>query len=645
MDDQPLAGGVLPAQLRNAAPGNANALAITQSPANSPQFYSSAQGIIQNSNTSVLTSATHSVAAAQGWMYGDPQSSPASFQTSNPVTSNPGSAAWQSAGQAGIIGSSGWFLNVSDPNFPPLAGGVSVEGWFNYPFYGSATLAGTDSAALQQPACPLTLFELATATAPVAVLQLDTSGHLNLITYNGSAGTSNSIYTGSDLRSSSPHQVVVELTTTTWTVYVDGGITAKVSGTAAGMTSGWSWLIVNGDLGSGGGSSIGNAAGLVQSASAVTATGGSTTLTVSLPAVTTAGNCLVVCVTTAGGTGATVTGITLGGSADHFAVAKATQNGTSVDCEIWTDPNCAGGQSTVVITLSGSADCTAEVMEFTGIPASPVDKTAGSTGTSATFTSGATAALAQSAEIAIGVAAATSSGGTGLNVTGPPSWGNFTQLSSSGGGGSHVYSLISYLGVSSTAAQTYQGTVSSASQPWAAAIATIKTNGGLVHSGNVQVSHLAVYPSQLPAWRVLAHYWAAITAFGQLPAPANLNVAWNGNTALPPDGSAGGGTYSGGQGILASAVVTAVAGTVNSGPSAWATAPTFINPGTLWVGWTGLAPSFGVYTATAVGAEKQAAVSAGSGDSFAYGTGAAGIGGGVSQISDPVLVQSIQVQS
>ena len=38
----------------------------------------------------------------------------------------------------------------------------------------------------------------------------------------------------------------------------------------------------------------------------------------------------------------------------------------------------------------------------------------------------------------------------------------------------------------------------------------------IVHGGNVSLSHIAVYPYVLPYYRVLDHYWAAVTAFGQL---------------------------------------------------------------------------------------------------------------------------------
>ena len=640
MDDQLLTSGALPTGLRNAAAGNTNELAIVQSPDTTQQFYfTQAGGTTQGS--AAPAAAIYAVAEQQGWMYGDPQSSPASYATSNPVTSSPGSAAWQASGQAGTVGSYGWFLHASDGNFPALSGGITVESWFSYPFYGSGT------ATLQQPESVMTVLELATSSAPVAVLQLDLNGHLSLITYNGSTATSNSIYTGSDLRSDSWHHVAMTLTTTTWTVYVDGGVAALVSGSATGMTSAWTDLIVNGDMGGGGASAIGTATSLIQS---VSGTSSGSPLTLTLPQPTTAGNCLVVCVGTTLGSSATVSGITLGGAAGNFAAAATVASGTAVDCEIWTDANCAGGQTSVVITLSNNVSCAAQVMEWSGITSSPVDKTSTSTSGSSTYTSGATAALTQPSEIAIG-AAMINLGASGQVGTAPAPWVNGTVSTG-------TYSLLTgYMGVPSAAAVTFSGAkVSTTAQ--AAAVVTLKATG-LAHGGNVAVSHLAVYPSQLPAWRIKAHYWAAITGFGQLPAPSAITVQWSDSYA--PDGSGkpltmsgpaantlpapGPGTpfYNAGQGTLASAVVTANAGSgITSAPSAWAATGEFSgSPVNLWVQWSGLAPTFQVYTAKSIGAEIQSAVVSGSGGSFVANYGAA-LGNGTGQVSGLGFVQSSQ---
>src|SRR5262249_49522845 len=152
----------------------------------------------------------------------------------------------------------GWFLTCNDANFPPLANGVTIEAWFNYQYFGStqAVSSISEHVVAQQPYCPLTIWEIATNTAPVAILQLDISGNLNLITYTGATGTSHPLYNAADLRDSAWHMATITLTPTTWAAWVDGGANGTASGSATGMTSAWTWMIANGDLGSSGGSSL-----------------------------------------------------------------------------------------------------------------------------------------------------------------------------------------------------------------------------------------------------------------------------------------------------------------------------------------------------------------------------------------------------
>jgi len=272
MDDQPGEGGVLPTTLLNAASGSTTVMNIIPSPLGvSVQNAYGANGVnlsgIANSlgtGTAPPPSvATYAVGANSGWMYGDPPTSSSSFSsaTGNPVESGAGSASWQQAGLLGTGGSNGWFLSATD-TFPGLSSGVTVKGWFNCGFYGSASgfdynLGPSDIATdiLGQPYSAITVCTLATASAPVAILQLDQSGHLNLITYNGTTGTSHSIYSASDLRCGGWIAIDMLLTTTTWNVLVNGGLTANVSGSATGMTSAWTYLILDGDMGTGGGAS------------------------------------------------------------------------------------------------------------------------------------------------------------------------------------------------------------------------------------------------------------------------------------------------------------------------------------------------------------------------------------------------------
>lgn len=434
MDDQPLSGGVQPSTLRNAAAGNTNTLAIQTNGATAGDQYTTT-GVDATStggNSAPPPSvAVYAVAQQAGWMYGDPQSSPQAYATGNPVTSSPGSAAWQQTGMLGNTGAQGWFLTCNDNAFPPLAGGMSFGLWFNAAFFGTGTgvtistnrydLAG-------QPNSQITLATLATASAPVAILYLDLSGHLILETFNGATGTNHTIYSASDLRSASWHHVMLTCTTSTWTVYVNGGLTAQVSGSGAGMTSAWTWLVINGDLGASGGS-----------------------------------------------------------------------------------------------TLSAQ-----------------------------------------------------------------------------------------------------------------------------VHGGNVAYSHAEVYPSVLPAWRVLGHYCAAITGFGLLPAPQTVAISTVNNslggTSYVPDGSLFGGNYGGTGGLSRStytfsALAVAQAGSFTSGPSARATNAGFGQQhggsnffgDAVWVSWTALAPAVAVYTSASATGETNAATAAGSGDSFSAGYGGSATGAGVCQ--------------
>jgi hypothetical protein len=441
-DDQLLEGGVLPAQLANAALGNTNPLVIYGASGGvAPGDQYTTSGYDATQDHVVLTGippgnpppsvAIYSVAQQQGWMYGDPVASATTYGTSNPVTANPGSAAWQQTGLLGDTGANAWFMAANDAGFPALSGGMTFGVWFSCGFFGSAagfTAASNTAYDLAgQPYAVITIAELATASNPVAVLQLDLSGHLNLITYNGGTGTSHGIYSSSDLRSSSFHQVTLTATTTTWAVYVDGGLTAAASGTAAGMTSAWTWLVIGADLGASGGSS----------------------------------------------------------------------------------------------------------------------------------------------------------------------------LSSN------------------------------------------------VHGGNVAFSHAEVYPSVLPAWRILAHYCAAATAFGLLPAPQSvaLSVVGNrfGGVSYTPDGSEFQGSYGVAAGKVTaysfSALAASQAGSFTSGPSARATIcglgkiNSVVLGNAVWASWTALAPAVGVYTDASAGAETNASTVAGSGDSFTSGYGSGASDGGVCSIA------------
>jgi hypothetical protein len=176
----------------------------------------------------------------------------------------------------------------------------------------------------------------------------------------------------------------------------------------------------------------------------------------------------VACISSSNGTGiATVSGITLGGGAGNFgSLATASRNNgiTYSDTVIWADPSCAGGQTAVSISgtnlNAGAANGGVVVYEISGLAgsiAALLDKSASSTGQSASWTSSATATTTKANEIWIGVTN-TSAGG----VAGPGgAWTN---------AGSSRY-LAGYDIVSSTGAATYNGTCTSG--VWTAAVVTL----------------------------------------------------------------------------------------------------------------------------------------------------------------------------
>lgn len=199
------------------------------------------------------------------------------------------------------------------------------------------------------------------------------------------------------------------------------------------------------------------------------------TLTVTIPS-TTAGNCLVVCVGAASGnaTAPALTGVTLGGAAGNFGalVTKTATNGISAadGAFIWADPNCAGGQTSVVISgtnLNVTAGVGGVVVyEVSGLVLSAVlDKSSsGSSGTNVTtWSSGATATTAQASEFWVGCVV-----GSGT-VTAPGS-----PWTDSGAGLSHMAAGTQI--VSATGTATYNSTQTTGI--YSAAVATLKAAAG-----------------------------------------------------------------------------------------------------------------------------------------------------------------------
>lgn len=222
-----------------------------------------------------------------------------------------------------------------------------------------------------------------------------------------------------------------------------------------------------------------------------TKTGGTATtaasLTITLTSATTAGNCLVVCVAAShasGTTAATISSITLGGSAGNFAKAAgvnmtASTGGGRSDCEIWADPSCAGGQTSVVITPASSEGIAAVVFEVSGLAAASIadqssTNTAASTGSTWTSNTSGTTTLAS--ELAVGAVASVTDG----TWAGPSGYTNSTVTADSG-----VLTLeAGYKILSSAGTAVYNSTQAgdTINCGYAAVVATLKTGsaGGLL---------------------------------------------------------------------------------------------------------------------------------------------------------------------
>jgi hypothetical protein len=212
-----------PTSLVNAAPGNSARLQIVGSPNGLTQVvtgYPFASGFAY--------SAVQNFAAESGWMYGDPVA-----------------AAWQQSG-TGSTGH-GRYLSCNDPAFPPLAGGITIEGWWNLAFRDTAGAGQQATGPYTQPAAALVLWEIASGTAPLASLQVTSGGALQLITWSGSTPATHAIWAG-DARDATWRGVTVVMTQTSWQAWVNGGVTAIASGTAS-MSSSWSWFLAGAGTG------------------------------------------------------------------------------------------------------------------------------------------------------------------------------------------------------------------------------------------------------------------------------------------------------------------------------------------------------------------------------------------------------------
>ena len=208
---------------------------------------------------------------------------------------------------------------------------------------------------------------------------------------------------------------------------------------------------------------------------------------------TTAGNCVVVCVADNGATtAATVTAVTLGGSAGNFAQAKSASSSTTQLSAIWVDKNCAGGVKTIAVTISNGSDPIVFIYEISGIDTvSPLDQTAGTTGSSTSWSSGATATTSQASEIFIGTASVHDVG----TVT-PP--GAYTNQAVTAGANAINQAVAGFDIVAATGTATYAGT-ENLTEKWSAVVITLKAAGAgtnvSISPATIQVPAQAVTPS------------------------------------------------------------------------------------------------------------------------------------------------------
>lgn len=220
------------------------------------------------------------------------------------------------------------------------------------------------------------------------------------------------------------------------------------------------------------GQNAGTPAALVQTSPSGTSTGGSS-ITLTLGAGTTAGNCVIVMIDSDGsGADPTVSGVTLGGAAGNFASAVTSPGSGNTRASIWADPNCTGAQTSIVVSFTGgtgSQHCSAIAQEWSGLALTAVtDQTSGNGANAGTsFTSGATGGTTVAGEIAIGMVASSSSAPT---FTGPASpWTNLAQINNGG-----VTSMVAgYMSISGIGTATYSGT-QTPSSGYTAVVATFK---------------------------------------------------------------------------------------------------------------------------------------------------------------------------
>lgn len=190
--------------------------------------------------------------------------------------------------------------------------------------------------------------------------------------------------------------------------------------------------------------------------------------TVTLPQATGTGNTLVAAVTTMGATtNPAVSGITLGGAADHWQAAVTDPGTVKYGGAIWFDAGAAAGQTSVVVSISGGTGASGEiyvaVYEVTGFLAFDQGAHGESASNVTTWSSGAAPTTTSPAEIFFGAATASNAIPT---VTGAGTW--TTQSSGAGA----LDQVAGYQIVSATQAAAFSGTLPGGGGGYTALVAT-----------------------------------------------------------------------------------------------------------------------------------------------------------------------------
>ncbi len=215
------------------------------------------------------------------------------------------------------------------------------------------------------------------------------------------------------------------------------------------------------------------AAGVPVRVNSATGNSGSSTVNsfgVTVPAAAN-GNTLIAVIATRGTSANRVSSITQTGAT--WTRASQTNNTSGSTTEIWYAPNVASAGTTVTINLAASLRAAAVVMEYQGVlSVSPVDQTAGNSGSGTSATTGTTVATTQQNELWIGgvglVSSTISLSGIQNSFTAVT---NAASTSSTAGNNARVYALERI--VTATGAASSGGTVSSSSS-WSGTIATFK---------------------------------------------------------------------------------------------------------------------------------------------------------------------------